>query len=57
MAELKLPYSFVPCSDMLYIPEWAHEVSHDIPFKDSFSGSIDITLTNRGYLCVGAQSQ
>lgn len=57
MAELKLPYSFVPCSDMLYIPEWAHEVSHDIPFKDSFSGSIDITLTNMGYLCVGAQSQ
>lgn len=53
MSQLKLPYSFVPCSDSVYIPWWAHQVSHDVPFMESYSGSIDITLTNHGYLCVG----
>ena len=53
MNQLKLPYSFVPCSDSIYIPRWAHQVSHDIPFTESYSGSIDVTLTNHGYLCVG----
>ena len=56
MNQLKLPYSFVPCSDSIYIPRWAHQVSHDIPFTESYSGSIDVTLTNHGYLCVGGSS-
>lgn len=56
MSQLKLPYSFVPCSDSVYIPRWAHLVNHDIPFMESYSGSIDITLTNHGYLCVGGST-
>ena len=47
---LKLPYSFVPCATSIYVPHWAHQVSHDIPFRESYSGAIDVTLTNHGYL-------
>ena len=53
---LKLPYSFVPCAESIYVPHWAHQVSHDIPFRESYSGAIDVTLTNHGYLCVGGTS-
>ena len=53
---LKLPYSFVPCATSIYVPHWAHQVSHDIPFRESYSGAIDVTLTNHGYLCVGGTS-
>lgn len=53
---LKIPYSFVPCSNVIYTPEWSPYVSHDLPLKDSYSGAIDITLTNKNYLCVGGKS-
>lgn len=51
------PYHFVPLSDWVYMPDWAHLVSHDVPFQDGFSGSIDYTLTNATPLCVGAEQQ
>lgn len=49
------PYHFVPLSDWVYMPDWAHLVSHDVPFEDGYSGTIEYTLTNATPLCVGAE--
>ncbi|OOE60786.1 RAMP superfamily CRISPR-associated protein [Salinivibrio sp. IB282] len=49
------PYHFAPLSRWVYMPEWAHLVSHDVPFKDGYSGVIHYTLSNRTALCVGGQ--
>jgi len=39
------PFNFVPLSEEVFFPDWANDVSHDIPFEDSQSGVIDIKLT------------
>lgn len=39
------PFNFVPLSDKVFFPDWANDISHDIPFEDEESGSIDITIT------------
>ncbi len=39
------PYNFVPLNQEVFFPDWAKKVSHDIPFSDGESGSIDITIT------------
>lgn len=39
------PFNFVPLSEKVFFPDWAEEVSHDIPFEDGESGEIDITIT------------
>ncbi len=39
------PFNFVPLSDKVFFPDWATDVSHDVPFEDSQSGTIDITIT------------
>ncbi|MEZ9304621.1 TIGR03986 family type III CRISPR-associated RAMP protein [Vibrio breoganii] len=48
------PYHFVPLSKWVYMPEWAHLVSHDHPFEDGHSGVIEYTLRNNSPLCVGS---
>ncbi|WP_095499170.1 TIGR03986 family type III CRISPR-associated RAMP protein [Paraferrimonas haliotis] len=53
MSEIHTPYHFVPLSKWVYMPDWAHLVSHDVPFADGHSGVIDYTLTNISPLCVG----
>lgn len=55
MSEVHAPYHFVPLSKWVYMPDWAHLVSHDVPFKDGYSGVIDYTLTNTTPLCVGGE--
>jgi CRISPR-associated protein (TIGR03986 family) len=47
------PYHFVPLSKWVYMPDWSHLVSHDIPFSDGHSGVIEYELTNHTPLCVG----
>ena len=42
---IKSPYNFVPLSETVVFPNWADEVSHDIPFEDGISGKIDLTVT------------
>lgn len=42
---IKSPYNFVPLSDKVVFPDWADQVSHDIPFKDGISGKIDLEVT------------
>ncbi len=39
------PYNFVPLDKKVVTPHWAKLVSHDIPFGDSQSGELEITIT------------
>lgn len=55
-AQVQAPYHFVPLSKWVYLPDWAHLVSHDHPFRDGLSGSIALSLTNKTELLVGAES-
>lgn len=41
----KAPYRFVPLSKTIVSPHWADAVSHDIPFEDGVSGTIEVELT------------
>jgi CRISPR-associated protein (TIGR03986 family) len=45
MATIKAPFNFVPLSDKVFFPDWADKISHDIPFEDGVSGTIELTLT------------
>ncbi|TFV94469.1 TIGR03986 family CRISPR-associated RAMP protein [Algoriphagus kandeliae] len=47
MTTVKSPYNFVPAptEDQVFKPEWANQVSHDIPFEDGESGEIEIEIT------------
>ncbi len=57
MDKINAPYNFIPLSDKIVIPEWAEQVSHDIPFKDGLSGEITFTLTAHSPLLVGVKQQ
>ncbi|MBN1664020.1 MAG: TIGR03986 family CRISPR-associated RAMP protein [Deltaproteobacteria bacterium] len=39
------PYNFVPLSRFVYFPDWADQVSHDVPFSDAISGTLVCKLT------------
>lgn len=43
---IKAPFNFVPLSDKVYFPDWADQVSQDIPFEDGEDGIIELTITN-----------
>ncbi|KLV01458.1 hypothetical protein ABT56_22130 [Photobacterium aquae] len=53
--QVHAPYHFVPLSKWVYMPDWAHMVSHDVPFKDGYSGVIEYRLTNATPLLVGGE--
>lgn len=40
------PYNFVPLSDKVFYPNWADQVSHDVPFEDGEDGIIKLTIKN-----------
>lgn len=42
---IKAPYNFVPVSEKVFFPDWAKQISHDVPFKDGESGSITVKMT------------
>lgn len=44
---VKSTYNFVPApnENEVFKPDWANEVSHDIPFSDGESGEIELTIT------------
>ena len=46
MSQVKSTYNFVPAPEEheVFKPEWANDVSHDIPFEDGESGEIEIEL-------------
>lgn len=47
MSPVKSTYNFVPAPEEheVFIPSWADQVSHDIPFEDGESGEIEIEIT------------
>lgn len=45
-------FNFVPLSQKVFFPDWAEKVSHDVPFEDAQSGSIDITITAKSPIFV-----
>lgn len=45
MSYIRAPFNFVPLSDKVYFPEWAGQISQDIPFSDGLSGAIGLTIT------------
>ena len=46
MTSVKSPYNFVPApkESEVFEPDWAKQVSHDIPFEDGESGEIELML-------------
>lgn len=41
------PYNFVPLSDKVFFPDWAEDISQDIPFEDGEDGIITLTIVNK----------
>lgn len=41
---IKAPFNFVPLNEKVFFPDWAEQVSHDIPFSDGESGEIELEL-------------
>jgi CRISPR-associated protein (TIGR03986 family) len=39
------PYNFVPLSEKVVFPDWADQVSMDVPFRDGISGTINLRIT------------
>ncbi|MCE1166509.1 MAG: TIGR03986 family CRISPR-associated RAMP protein [Sphingobacteriia bacterium] len=44
MVLMKAPFNFVPLNQHVYYPDWAEQVSQDIPFSDGLSGQIELTI-------------
>jgi CRISPR-associated protein (TIGR03986 family) len=42
---IKAPFNFVPLNDKVFFPDWANQISHDIPFEDGESGTIELEMT------------
>lgn len=42
---IRSPFNFVPLGERAFLPDWAADVSHDVPFSDGVSGRIDLTIT------------
>lgn len=55
MQAISAPYNFVPLASWVHIPEWARQVSHDVPFKDGLSGELAYRLVAESPLLVGGQ--
>ncbi len=47
MSQVKSTYNFVPAptEDQVFKPDWANQVSHDVPFEDGESGEIELVIT------------
>ena len=45
MPTIRAPFNFVPLSSNVYFPEWANQISQDIPFSDGMSGIIELKIT------------
>jgi CRISPR-associated protein (TIGR03986 family) len=45
MATIRAPFNFVPLSKDVFFPNWANQISQDIPFSDGMSGAIELKIT------------
>lgn len=44
MRYIKTPFNFVPVSSQVYFPDWADQISHDVPFSDGLSGQLSLEI-------------
>ncbi|WP_172202833.1 TIGR03986 family CRISPR-associated RAMP protein [Niveibacterium sp. COAC-50] len=49
------PYNFVPLAKAVWFPDWADQVSHDVPFENGICGKIDFELTAHTELLVATE--
>lgn len=42
---IRAPFNFIRLSNEVFFPEWAEQISHDVPFVDWFSGVITLDIT------------
>lgn len=54
---ISAPYNFVPLSSWVYRPEWAAQVSHDLPFREGLCGHLDLSIEAVSPLLVGGVQQ
>ena len=57
MEHINAPYNFVPLSDKVVTPEWAGQVSQDLPFRDGISGELELTVTAQTDILVGGRTE
>jgi CRISPR-associated protein (TIGR03986 family) len=46
------PYNFVPLNNKVVTPWWAKHISHDIPFENAQSGTLELTITAKSPIYV-----
>ena len=51
------PYNFVPLSKWIYQPDWAAQVSHNLPFSDGISGSLELEIKAHSPILIGNDKQ
>lgn len=44
--KITAPYNFVPLNGEVFYPDWAEQVTQDLPFSDSEDGVIEVKLKN-----------
>lgn len=44
--KITAPYNFVPLNGQVFYPDWAEQVTQDLPFSDSEDGVIEVKLKN-----------
>jgi CRISPR-associated protein (TIGR03986 family) len=42
---IRAPFNFVPLSENVFFPDWADQISQDIPFSDGISGRLELKIT------------
>lgn len=45
MKKLRAPYNFVPLNETVVFPEWANQISQDVPFSDAISGTLELKVS------------
>ena len=53
--DIAAPYAFVPINRHIYLPDWAEQVSMDVPFKCGLSGTLAIEIEAVTPLFIGAR--
>ena len=54
---IQAPYRFVPLSSLVVLPDWATQVSQDVPFKDGICGELEVEISTHGKVCVGGEQE
>lgn len=44
--KITAPYNFVPLNQQVFYPDWAEQVTQDLPFSDAEDGVIEVKLRN-----------